>query len=31
MKIGNNVFIGAKSTILPGSTIGDNCIVGGGQ
>ena len=29
VKIGNNVFIGAKSTILPGSTIGDNCIVGG--
>lgn len=26
--IGNNVFIGTKSTILMGTTIGDNCIVG---
>ena len=31
VKIGNNVFIGAKSIILPGSIIGDNCVVGGGQ
>ena len=30
VKIGNNVFIGARSVILPGSTIGDNCIVGAG-
>lgn len=29
VKIGNNVFIGAKSLILPGTTIGDNCIIGG--
>lgn len=30
VKIGNNVFIGAKSIILPGSIIGDSCVVGGG-
>lgn len=30
VKIGNNVFIGAKTLILPGSDIGDNCIIGGG-
>ena len=29
--IGNNVFIGANTTILPGSEIGDNCIVGAGS
>lgn len=29
--IGNNCFIGAKSTILPGVTIGDNSIVGAGS
>lgn len=29
--IGNNVFIGAKTTILPGTTIGDNCIIGAGS
>ena len=28
--IGNNVFIGANTTILPGSVIEDNCIVGAG-
>ena len=28
--IGNNCFIGAKSIILPGTTLGDNCIVGAG-
>ena len=28
IKIGNNVFIGAHSTILKGVTIGDNAIVG---
>lgn len=28
IKIGNNCFIGARSTILPGVTIGDNVIVG---
>lgn len=26
--IGNNCFIGCKSTILPGVVIGDNCIIG---
>ncbi|WP_303837456.1 DapH/DapD/GlmU-related protein [Ruminococcus flavefaciens] len=26
--IGNNSFIGAKAALLPGTTIGDNCIVG---
>lgn len=31
MIIGNNVFIGANTTILPGSEIGDNCIVGAGS
>lgn len=29
--IGNNVFIGANSTILPGVTIGSNVIVGAGS
>lgn len=28
--IGNNVFLGANSVILPGVTIGDNAIVGAG-
>ena len=29
--IGNNCFIGARSTILPGVVIGDDCIVGAGS
>lgn len=29
--IGNNVFIGAGSTILPGVTIGDNVVIGAGS
>ena len=29
--IGNNVFLGANSTILPGVTIGDNAIIGAGS
>ena len=29
--VGNNVFIGIKSTILPGVTIGSNVIVGAGS
>lgn len=29
--IGNNVFIGANSTILPGVSIADNCIIGAGS
>lgn len=31
VNIGNNVFIGAKSTILPNVTIGDNVIIGAGS
>lgn len=30
IKVGDNCFIGAKSTILPGVTIGNNCIVAAG-
>lgn len=26
--IGNNVFVGANTTILPNVTIGDNCVIG---
>lgn len=29
--IGKNTFIGANCTILPGVSIGDNCIVGAGS
>lgn len=28
VKIGNNVFIGMHATILKGTTIGNNCIIG---
>lgn len=31
VKIGNNVFVGAGSIILPNVTIGDDCIVGAGS
>lgn len=31
VSIGNNVFIGASSIILPGVTIGDNVIIGAGS
>ncbi len=31
VQIGNNVFIGAQSIVLPGVTIGDNVIVGAGS
>lgn len=31
VKIGNNVWIGANVTILPGITIGDNAIIGAGS
>lgn len=31
IKIGNNVFVGARSFILPGTEIGDNCIIGAGS
>lgn len=30
IKVGNNVFIGARCLILPGTNIGNNCIIGGG-
>jgi acetyltransferase-like isoleucine patch superfamily enzyme len=30
VKIGNNVFLGANSVVLPGVTIGDNVIIGAG-
>ncbi len=30
-KIGDNVFIGANAIILPGVTIGNNCIIGAGS
>lgn len=29
--VGNNVFIGMRSIILPGITIGDNCVIGAGS
>lgn len=29
--VGNNSFIGARSIILPGTIIGDNCIIGSGS
>lgn len=28
IRIGNNVFIGANTSVLPGTEIGDNCIIG---
>lgn len=31
IKIGSNVFIGNNCTILPGTTVGDNCIIGAGS
>ena len=31
IKIGKNCFIGCRSTILPGVTIGDNVIIGAGS
>lgn len=30
VNIGNNTFIGANSVILPGSNIGDYCVIGAG-
>jgi hypothetical protein len=29
--VGNNVFIGINSVILPGVTIGDDCVIGAGS
>lgn len=31
VKIGNNVWIGAHVAILPGVSIGDNCVIGAGS
>lgn len=31
IKVGNNVYIGVRSLILPGVTIGNNCIVAAGS
>lgn len=31
VKIGNNVFVGMKTIILPGTTIGDNTVIGAGS
>lgn len=31
VRIGNSVWIGGGATILPGVTIGDNCVVGAGS
>ena len=31
IKIGNNVWIGANTIILRGTTIGDNCVIGAGS
>jgi maltose O-acetyltransferase len=31
VRIGNRVFIGARSTILPGARIGDDCVIGAGS
>ena len=31
INVGNNVFIGCDTVILPGVTIGDNCIIGAGS
>lgn len=31
IKIGNNVWVGGNTVILPGVTIGDNCVIGAGS
>ena len=31
IKVGNNVFIGTRSVIMPGVKIGNNCIIGAGS
>lgn len=31
IKIGNNVWIGGNTVILPNVTIGDNCVIGAGS
>lgn len=30
IEIGNNVFVGRRATILPGTRIGNNCVIGAG-
>ena len=31
IRVGNNVFIGAYSILLPGAVVGDNCVIGAGS
>lgn len=31
IRVGNNVWIGGGTRIMPGATIGDNCVIGGGS
>ena len=31
ISLGDNVFVGARCTLLPGTEIGDNCIIGAGS
>lgn len=31
INVGNNVWIGGNVVVLPGVTIGDNCVIGGGS
>ena len=31
VRIGNNVFVGHRSIVLPGVSIGDNCVIGAGS
>lgn len=31
IRIGDNVFVGARTILLPGTTIGNNCIIGAGS
>ncbi len=31
ISVGNNVWIGAQTCVLPGVTIGDNCVIGAGS
>lgn len=31
IKVGNNVWIGGKTCVLPGVTIGNNCVIGAGS
>lgn len=31
IRVGNNVWIGAHTCVLPGVTIGDNCVIGAGS